>query len=41
MLPIELPPDVYEPPLSDYLRRNGPQMRMTFGDYLVERLWKE
>ena len=36
--PIELPPEVYEPLLSDYLRRNQPKERMTFAEYLAKQL---
>jgi hypothetical protein len=37
---IDLPPEVYGPLLSAYLRRNRPEARMTFGEYLVEQLRK-
>jgi hypothetical protein len=36
--PFELPPDVYAPLLSAYLRRNRPGEALTFAEYLVERL---
>jgi hypothetical protein len=36
--PFELPPEVYGPLLSDYLRLNRPEARMTFAEYCVEQL---
>jgi hypothetical protein len=36
--PFALPMDVYEPLLSDYLRRNNPDAPLSFEAYLVEQL---